>query len=112
MGKLYYTIGEVAAMLGENTSTLRYWEKEFDMLHPSRNSRGNRRYADADLELLKRICQLTRQEGYTIEGARYQLSQERNVPDPKATREQLTRALQHIRETLADLYEQLGPEDQ
>ena len=107
MGKLYYTIGEVAEMLHENSSTLRFWEKEFPWLRPVKNNRGDRRYVEGDIELLRRIQQLTRDNGYTIEGAREQLRRERNVPDPDATRNQIIAALHQAREQLVEIAEKL-----
>ena len=73
MSKLYYTIGEVASLLNENSSTLRFWEKEFPNLRPTKNAKGDRRYTESDIELLRRIQQLTRDAGYTLDGAREQL---------------------------------------
>ncbi|MEZ4999452.1 MAG: MerR family transcriptional regulator [Bacteroidales bacterium] len=53
--KLYYSIGEVAEMLGVQTSAVRYWEKEFDILKPRKNRKGNRLFTPADVENLKII---------------------------------------------------------
>ena len=82
MDKLYYTIGEVADMLGVAPSVLRFWESEFDGLHPVKNSKGNRCYTARDIDLLKRIYYLTRECGYTLDGAREQLRR-RPEGDPK-----------------------------
>ena len=68
--KRFYTITEVAAEVGENASTLRYWEKEFRQLTPRTNARGKRFYSRKDIELIARIHALVRQQGFTIEGAR------------------------------------------
>ena len=51
--KLYYTIGEVALMLDVNTSLLRYWEKEFDVLKPKKNTKGDRFFTKDDIEKIK-----------------------------------------------------------
>jgi DNA-binding transcriptional MerR regulator len=67
--KLYYTIGEVAAMLDVNTSLLRYWEKEFDILKPRKNSNGDRSFTKEDIETVKLIYHLVKEKGYTLEGA-------------------------------------------
>ena len=77
MDKLYYSISEVAATMGVNTSTLRFWEKEFKWINPHKNARGVRLYTVDDIALLKRIQYLTRDCRYTLEGARDQLRQER-----------------------------------
>ena len=63
--KLYYSIGEVSELLGVAPSVLRFWETEFDQLHPVRNRRGVRSYTRRDVELLQRIHYLTRDCGYT-----------------------------------------------
>ena len=103
MEKLYYTIGEVSAMLGERPSVLRFWESEFDCLHPVKTSRGTRSYTAHDIELLRRIRYLTRECGYTLEGAREQM-RTRPVDDPKM---QVINNLQQVRSFLQDLKESL-----
>lgn len=81
-GKLYYGIGEVAEMLGVNTSLLRYWESEFRELRPVKNSKGTRSYTQKDIDLLRRIHYLTKECGLTLEGARQQLRNDK-TPDQK-----------------------------
>jgi DNA-binding transcriptional MerR regulator len=103
MDKLYYSIGEVATMLDVAPSVLRFWETEFDCIHPVKNRRGTRSYTARDIELLQRIHYLTRQCGYTLEGAREQLRQ-RPHEDPKM---ELVKNLQEVRSFLVDLKEQL-----
>lgn len=71
--KLYYPIGEVAEMFGVTTSLLRYWEKEFDILKPRKNRKGNRLFTKVDLENLKIIYHLVKEKGYTLEGAKMKL---------------------------------------
>lgn len=101
--KLYYSIGEVAAMLGVRTSVLRFWESEFDCLKPVKTSRGARNYTEHDIELLRRIHYLTRECGYTLEGAREQM-RTRPVEDPKMA---LVNSLTEVREFLVELKETL-----
>ena len=79
-GKLYYSIGEVAEILGVNTSVLRFWESEFKELKPAKNKKGTRSYTQQDIELLKRIHYLTKECGLTLEGARQQLKSDK-APD-------------------------------
>ena len=79
-GQLYYSIGEVAEMLGVNTSMLRFWESEFKELRPSKNKRGTRSYTQQDIELLRRIYYLTKECGLTLEGVRQQLKSDKS-PD-------------------------------
>ena len=79
-GKLYYSIGEVAEMLGVNTSMLRFWETEFKELRPVKNKRGTRSYTHQDIDLLRRIHYLTKECGLTLDGARQQLKSDK-APD-------------------------------
>jgi DNA-binding transcriptional MerR regulator len=71
--KLYYPIGEVAEMLTVSTSLLRFWEKEFDILKPKKNKKGDRFFTKKDLENLKIIYSLVKEQGYTLQGARKKL---------------------------------------
>ncbi|MBR1799334.1 MAG: MerR family transcriptional regulator [Bacteroidales bacterium] len=97
--KLYYSIKEVAQMLDVNPSVLRFWETEFDCIRPVKNKKGNRSYTQHDIELLRRIHYLTRQCGYTLEGAREQM-RIRPVDDPQM---QIIRQLEDVRSFLVDL---------
>lgn len=83
-GKLYYTIGEVAEIMQTSTSQLRYWSGEFH-LNVRKNRKGDRLFQKEDLEKLKMIQRMLKDEGYTIEGAKKQLKQGRKedfVPEP------------------------------
>ena len=68
--KLYYTIGEVAEMFDVNTSLIRFWEKEFSIIQPKKNRKGNRMFTPKDIENLQVIYHLLKERGYTIEGAK------------------------------------------
>jgi DNA-binding transcriptional MerR regulator len=72
--KLYYRIGEVCEIVGVEPHVLRYWETEFPNLAPPKNKAGQRTYRPKDIELLLTIRQLLYEEGFTIAGARRQLS--------------------------------------
>lgn len=68
MGKLYYSISEVAAQLGESVSTVRFWANTFDkFLNPRRNAKGNRMFVGKEVEMLGRIKYLTRDCGLSLE---------------------------------------------
>ena len=69
-GKYYYSIGEVAKMFGVNTSMIRYWENEFDVLRPRKNKKGDRFYSKNDIAILRTIQYLTKVKGYTLQGAK------------------------------------------
>ena len=72
-GKYYYSIGEVAEMFNVNTSTIRYWEKEFSVLRPRKNKKGNRLFTQRDVRYVHVIYQLLKVKGYTLAGAKQAL---------------------------------------
>jgi DNA-binding transcriptional MerR regulator len=76
--KMYYTMGEVAAMFDVNQSLLRFYEKEFDILQPKKNKKGNRYFTPEDIENLKIIFNLINDKGYTLQGAKEYLKQNHN----------------------------------
>lgn len=69
----WYRIGEVARLLDEKTHVLRFWEAEFRCIRPSKSRSGQRVYSDKDVELLREIKRLLKEERFTIEGARRHL---------------------------------------
>lgn len=77
--KSFYTIGEVAKMLGEATSLVRFWEKEFHQLKPKKNEKGVRKYMPKDVELLQLIHHLVKEKGYTLDGAKEALKKQQKV---------------------------------
>lgn len=77
--KLYYSIGEVASMLDVNKSLLRFWETEFTNLRPKKASKGNRLYTKQDIDYIKKIKNLVKDKGFTIEGARKQLKEKQDI---------------------------------
>lgn len=77
--KLYYTIGEVSEMFNVNTSLVRFWEKEFDILKPKKNKKGNRLFTPEDLDNFKVIHNLVKEQGLTLEGAKKYLKENRKV---------------------------------
>ena len=72
--KLYYPIGEVAV----KTSMIRFYEKEFDVLQPKKNGKGNRLFRPEDIDNLKVIFHLIKDKGYTIQGAKEYLKSGKN----------------------------------
>ena len=68
--KIWYGIGETAEALGVPASTLRFWEKEFDMIKPRKNGKGDRFYSKNDIAILRTIQYLTKVKGYTLQGAK------------------------------------------
>jgi DNA-binding transcriptional MerR regulator len=75
--KRYYAIGEVARAFDVNTSLLRFWEKEFDVLQPKKNAKGNRKFTQADIKNLELIYHLVKERGFTLEGAKIHLKENR-----------------------------------
>jgi len=71
--KLYFPIGEVAEMFSVNTSLIRFWEKEFDILKPKKNKKGNRLFTPVDVENIRLIFHLVKEKGYTLQGAKDKL---------------------------------------
>jgi DNA-binding transcriptional MerR regulator len=75
--KLYYTIGEVSEMFKVKPSLIRFWEKEFDVLQPKKNNKGNRLFTKTDIENLKVIFHLVKDRGFTLQGAKLKLKGKR-----------------------------------
>ena len=75
--KRYYNIGEVAKAFGVNASLIRFWEKEFDALKPKKNAKGNRKFTPEDIKNLKFIYHLVKERGFTLEGAKIHLKEDK-----------------------------------
>ena len=76
--KLFYKIGEVAEMFGVNVSLIRFWEKEFDILKPKKNKKGNRLFTKKDVDNLTIIYHLVKERGFTLEGAKQKLKENKS----------------------------------
>lgn len=102
--KVYYTIGEVADMLQVNTSLIRYWEKNFKIINPRKNSKGNRMFTQTDVDNLKLIYHLVKEQRLTIEGANKRLAADRQaVADNYA----LIESLNGIKKMLLEIRDEL-----
>lgn len=73
--KMYYAIGEVSDAFGVNTSLIRFWEKEFDIIKPKKNAKGNRKFTPDDIKNLELIYHLVKERGFTLEGAKTHLKE-------------------------------------
>ncbi|GEO11959.1 MerR family transcriptional regulator [Segetibacter aerophilus] len=104
--KQYYPISEVAKWFRVNTSLLRFWENEFDVLKPRKNRKGDRLFRPEDVKNLQLIYQLLRQRKYTIEGAKEYIKTNKKKADIQL---QLTNTLQKFRGFLLDLKANLQP---
>lgn len=102
--KLYYSISEVASMLDVNASLLRFWEKEFDIVQPQKNGKGNRIYKEADLKNLKLIHHLVKERGFTLDGARKKIKDQHKALLEKS---EIIESLKHVRGMLMELKETL-----
>ena len=76
--KLYYNIGEVSKAFNVNSSLLRFWEKEFQELNQKKKSNGIRKYTNTDIEILKKIYHLLKEKKLTIEGAKINMSNQKD----------------------------------
>lgn len=102
--KLYYTIGEVSKMLNVSTSLVRFWEKEFDIIQPKKNKKGNRLFKPDDVKNLHTIYHLVKERGFTLQGAKTKLSQNKEDTIDKA---EVVRSLKKIRSFLEEVKQEL-----
>ncbi len=102
--KRYYKIGEVAKAFDVNTSLIRFWENEFDVLKPKKNKKGNRLFTPEDLENLKMIYFLVKEKGFTLEGAKNKLKEN---PDEIFSKHKIVMRLEDIKNELIEIKNQL-----
>lgn len=106
--KLLYSMGEVSEMFDVKPSLIRYWESQFDVLRPKKNKKGNRLFTPEDVQMLKLIYHLVKEQGMTLEGAKRSLRQNRGsvVRDSE-----LLERLQRVRALLVEVREDLKAGD-
>ena len=102
--KRYYKIGEVAKAFEVNTSLIRFWEKEFDIIKPKKNTKGNRLFTQEDIKNFKLIFNLVKERGFTLEGAKQKLK--KNPESIFDTQEIITR-LEGVKAELIKIKNQL-----
>lgn len=102
--KLYYSIGEVAEMFKVNASLIRFWEKEFDIIKPKKNNKGNRLFTVQDIDNLKVIYHLVKERGFTLDGAKNKL---KNSKKETIENVELIKSLEKIKNFLLELKEEL-----
>lgn len=102
--KLYYTIGEVSKLFDVNASLIRFWEKEFDILQPKKNKKGNRLFTQKDVDNLQIIYHLVKERGYKLDGAKKKLKE--NKEDTMNEMEMIS-SLKKIRSFLVSLKEEM-----
>jgi len=99
--KLYYSIGEVAKMFDVNTSLIRFWEKEFPGINPKKNKKGNRLFTPKEIQVIDRIYELVKEQGYTLDGAKKALkSKSSKNEETKNPNEDVINKLEAIKEQL------------
>ncbi len=104
--KLYYSIKEVAQLIGVSESTLRYWESEFPSVRPKTvNSTKVRQYTEKDVEQLKVIYSLLKVRGFKIAAARKYLRENRQSVDKSSV---VLETLTSVRDELKELRDQLN----
>jgi DNA-binding transcriptional MerR regulator len=96
--KLYFRIGEVAELVGVEPHVLRYWEREFRAIRPTKSAKGQRVYSRRDVENLMRVRELLYREGFTIAGAKKKL--QRAGVEPRAADDMDPRVAAKLREQL------------
>lgn len=106
--KLLYSMGEVSEMFDVNPSLIRYWESQFDVLRPKKNKKGNRLFTPEDVQMLKLIYNLVKEQGMTLEGAKRSLKQNRGSV---ARDSELLERLQRVRALLVEVREDLKAGD-
>ncbi|MGP1514340.1 MAG: MerR family transcriptional regulator [Bacteroidales bacterium] len=102
--KFYYSISEIAKEFNINHSTLHYWEKIFTSLKPDKNRRGVRLYRQQDVEIIRKILYLTKDKGYTLDGVRKILSNDKI----KGNEDEVLQTLLETKQFLLQLKEQLS----
>jgi DNA-binding transcriptional MerR regulator len=102
--KRYYSIGELARAFNVNQSLIRFWDKEFDILKPKKNAKGNRMFTPEDVKNLQLIYHLVKERGFTLEGAKTHLKKGQQVPLDKY---EIISRLEAIKTQLTNIKNQL-----
>lgn len=100
--KLYYSIGEVADMFKVNTSLIRFWEKEFDIIKPKKNKKGNRLFTKQDIDNFHLIFHLVKEKGMTLKGAQKKLKENKGEQEHDF---EIIKSLEEIKEMLMQVKE-------
>ncbi len=102
--KLFYSIGEVASMFNVNASLIRYWEKEFDILQPKKNKKGNRLFKSKDIDNIYIIYHLVKERGMTLKGVKKKLKENK---EDTINNVEVVKYLQNIKNLLIEIREGL-----
>jgi DNA-binding transcriptional MerR regulator len=104
IAKRYFTMGEVTEMFNVNASQIRFYEKEFEILQPKKNKKGNRLFTPEDVENLKVIFHLVKDKGFTLQGAREYL---KNNKSEVKENQKVIDSLERLKQFLLQVKEQL-----
>ena len=102
--KLFYSIGEVAKMFDVNASLIRFWEKEFDVIDPKKNKKGNRLFTQKDVDNFYIIYNLVKERGYTLEGAKQKIKGDKKGAETNA---EMIKSLNQVRQFLLSIKKEL-----
>ncbi len=102
--KLYYSIGEVAKIFDVNTSLIRFWEKEFDIIKPKKNKKGNRFFTKQDIDNFHLIFHLVKEKGMTLNGAKKKLKENK---EDTVNNFEIIRSLSEIKNLLNEIRDTL-----
>jgi DNA-binding transcriptional MerR regulator len=102
--KVYYSIGEVAEMFEVNTSLIRFWEKEFDIIKPKKNKKGNRLFTKQDIDNFHIIYHLVKERGMTLKGVQKKMKENK---EDTVNNFEVIKSLKNIREMLLEIRENL-----
>jgi len=106
--KRYYTISEVAEHFDVSKSLIRFWENEFDHLRPHKNSKGERRFTQKNIEQLQLIYHLVREKGFTLNGAKQEILESKKYHQK---RQEVMNKMKKIRAFLVEMQGMMGGEE-
>ena len=102
--KIFFSIGEVAKKYNVNVSLIRFWDKEFDIIKPKKNKKGNRMFTMKDIRNLDVIYHLVKERGFTLEGAKKKLKENKKDTIDNV---EIVNKLKEIRVFLTELRKEL-----
>ena len=102
--KIYFSIGEIAVMFNVNTSLIRFWEKEFDIIKPDKNQKGTRYFTKQDIDNFHLIYHLVKERGFTLQGAKDKLSENKTET---IDHHEIVKSLEKIKSFLIEIKEGL-----
>ena len=92
-------------MFDVNTSLIRFWEKEFDIIKPKKNKKGNRLFTQADVDNFHIIYHLVKERGFTLEGAKKKLKENK---EETINNIEVVKTLQKLKQFLLDLKQDIS----